>query len=122
MIYYQSTFHVIPGKRDALINKYLLPCFEAVDKPCYEKVDKEHKKLKILGLFENMIGGDTSELTLVYVLRDLETLAKFWAEMWVHPAGIPIMEELEKSGPYFTHQYRKILTSTECDNIDWDSL
>jgi len=116
MIYYQATYTVLPtfdrSKRDALI--------EGVLHPCYEKVDKKHGVLKVLGIFETIV-GDRSEVSCIFVFKDMEAFVKWRSESFVDPAGLPLLEVEKKEGALFSKVECKLMTSTEFDHIDWES-
>ena len=112
MIYYQFTYHLLPHiDREDLLQKYFYPCFVR---------DKALGALKILGIF-TPIEGDANELSFIFVFRDKAAFENWRTGAAEDPEEQRLVEMEKREGPYFSNMEAKLLASTECDNMDWET-
>ncbi len=116
MVYLIETYTVLPGKRDAFIERILNPCIENHLKTHYSKV------VTILGVFENIYGGEEYQLSIIAVWKDLDDLAYYEKALLTNEEEQRIFTRIRDEGPWYTKYERKVLTSTEFNGMDWESL
>jgi NIPSNAP len=102
LIYEWRVYEMIPGKRNAVNERFAKHTLQLFEK----------HGLKVVGFWENKIGGTTNTLYYMLEFKDLVDLDEAWARFRADPEWQRVAAESEKDGPIIAKITNMVLTPT----------
>jgi NIPSNAP len=103
MIYEWRVYEIIPGKRKALNERFAKSTIRLFEK----------HGMKVIGFWENLVGGSTNTLYYMLAFEDLGHLESAWKSFKADPEWIEVVASTEKDGPLVVHEYNLALSPTD---------
>ena len=103
MIYEWRVYDIIPGKRKALNDR-----FANFTLKLFAKHD-----MKVVGFWENAVGGSTNTLYYMLAFRDLAHFERVWKEFKEDPEWRQVVAMTEKDGPLVVKESNIALSPTD---------
>jgi len=106
MIYEYRVYRIVPGKMEAINNR-----FRNVAVRLFEK-----HGMKVVGFWQTMV-GENNELTYILSFEDLNQMQRAWDSFRKDPEWIKTRKETEADGPLVAGITNKILVPTDYSPI-----
>ena len=107
MIYEQRIYKCVPGRLQALLNRFATITLKIWDK----------HGIKQAGFFTTLIGESNQELTYYLAWDSLADRDKKWAAFQADPEWISKRAETEKDGPIVANVAVQLLTPTAFSSV-----